>query len=121
MLLLCRTIVSTVNDHLPKSKIELDTGSIELYSKNVGDFLFANGYLNMVHRIDKYSIYGFHIQSLLKTKITVINQPNMQEPDMSFVVGIKLEHDMLLVTHWDGFLSYFNLKDLTIIKQIYTK
>ncbi|MCZ7479601.1 hypothetical protein [Rhizobium rhizogenes] len=104
-----------------KQSVELDYGSIELYTGKSADRLSAAGLLNLVLREPTGCLLVCTLASIKNTNLTIKYQEAVKEPNTSAVIDIWLEGPELRAQHWDGFTSRFDMKNMKLLSQEFTK
>ncbi|MDJ1638194.1 hypothetical protein [Rhizobium rhizogenes] len=104
-----------------KQKIELADGALELYLGKTADMLSTSGFLNIVFREGSGSLSGCSKELLKSTRINVENQECLEQPNTSAVMNMRLAGSEIYASHWDGFLSKFDSRNMELLSQTFTK
>ncbi|MBB3391051.1 hypothetical protein FHT82_003823 [Rhizobium sp. BK275] len=120
MLNLSDKLINELNSFVPHARLELPNGTVDLYSSDMGDKLLDAGFLNFVVR-NASSVQGYPLTEFEVTKLTVIGQENLKKPNASYIMYVWIEEERLCAQHWDGFISYFDLKTFAFLEQKFIK
>ncbi|NTG75553.1 hypothetical protein G6M02_19685 [Agrobacterium rhizogenes] len=104
-----------------KQKIELSGGTLELYLGKTADRLSTSGFLNIVFREGAGGLSGCSIQLLKSMRINVENQECLEQPNTSAVMNMRLAGSEIYASHWEGFLSKFDSRNMELLSQTFTK
>ena len=121
MLSLTKDLIKNLNNNSPAEKLEIEAGSLELYKSQTGNLLLDSQYLNIILRINSTFVLGFHIPSFQKITVPIEPTGNTRSPNMSSAVGMCKEANHIHIQHWDGYLSIFDIQNLTLLKQRVTR
>ena len=121
MLSLSEELISQLSRNSPTESLSLEAGVLEMYESKGEDLLLKSDLLNIVLRANNSSVLGFHIPTIQKVPIPTEPSGTKQPPNMSPAVGLSQDKNHLNVQHWDGYLSVFDVLDLTLLKQMVTR
>jgi hypothetical protein len=121
MLDLSNDILIELQAYSPKEIIKLPSGTLELYSSKMADSLLDAGFLNFVLTDDRNRRLGYSIKDFQRHKVLVKGQEAMKKPNASCIMYVWTENGELCAQHWEGFISRFDINNLELIAQTFSK